>query len=137
MFHGFALLSVEDAAQDAKADAPELGELCTVEGAVDEQNHTYQRKFYNKMLPQQRADGCDRERQEKAGNRLGIAGNGAVVHLARDAAVQKRNAVAGGQGQRCAGQPKGGYQHRAQPQVGQRPQPDADGIGTLNTELPF
>ena len=66
---------MEDAAQDAKAHAPESGELCAVEGAVDKQNHAYQRKFYKEVLPQQRADGRDRERQQKAGDRLGVAGH--------------------------------------------------------------
>lgn len=40
---------MEDAAQDTKAHAPESGELCAVEGAVDKQNHAYQRKFYKEM----------------------------------------------------------------------------------------
>jgi len=102
MLHVVALLSMEDAAQDAKAHAPESGELCAVEGAVDKQNHAYQRKFYKEVLPQQRADGRDRERQQKAGDRLGVAGHRAVVHLPRDAAVQKRKTVAGGQRQRVA-----------------------------------
>ena len=128
MLHVVALLSMEDAAQDAKAHAPEPGELCAVEGAVDKQNYAYQRKFYKEMLPQQRADGRDRERQQKAGDRLGVAGHRAVVHLPRDAAVQKRKAVAGGQRQRRAGQPERGHKQGAEPKVGQRPQPDANRV---------
>ena len=79
-------------------------------------------------LPQQRADSRDRERQQKAGDRLGVAGHRAVVHLPRDAAVQKRKAVAGGQRQRRAGQPKRGHKQGAEPKVGQRPQPDANRV---------
>lgn len=115
-------------AQQAKAHLPQLLQLGTVERAVDEQDGTDQNELDDEMLVEHHAHRGGGQRQQKAGHRAPDVGDGAVVILPGDGAVQKHRRVGGGHRHRRAGNAVQRHQPGAHRHVDRHAQRHADGV---------